>query len=162
MSQKKVYVTETSFCQKKLCQRKNYPQKKNFITETSFGHKNKFFLSYPKRNTFLSQKKVPFTEQSFCHRQQKSVREKIFRHRSKFLSQKNSVTETSFRHKKVSFTETSFCNRNKSCPHPRPLQLKVLKNLFLLFLAHNFCHHLYCHLAFFLEQSERTTFADLI
>ena len=27
---------------------------------------------------------------------------KIFRHRSKFLSQKNSVTETSFNHKKVS------------------------------------------------------------
>ena len=104
-----------------------------------------------------------------------------FSHRKKFLSQttkicqrknlpsqkqvsvtKNSVTEKSFHHKKISFTETSFCNRNKSCPHARPLQLKVLQNIFLLFLAQNFCHHLYCHLAFFSEQSERTTFADLI
>ena len=64
--------------------------------------------------------------------------------------------------KQVSFTETSLCNRNKSCPQACPLQLKVLQNLFLLFLAQNFCHHLYCHLAFFSEQSERTTFAHLI
>ena len=89
--------------QKKASVRKNYvreklpSEKKVSITETSFGHRNKFFLSYPKRNTFLSQKKVSVTDKKICQRKNLLSQKQVS------VTQKNSVTE-SFRKKKKSFT----------------------------------------------------------
>ena len=95
-------------------------------------------------------------------RQSKSVREKSSVTEASFCHKTNSVTEIGFCHTKVSFTEASFNNRNKCCPHAHPLELKVLQNLSFFYFVQNVCQNLYCHLAFLLEQSERTTFADLI
>ena len=98
-------------------------------------------------NKFQSQKKLKFTETSFCSRnmipsQKQNTVTKKFRHRNKLQSQK-----------KLSFTEATFCSRNKTCPHACLFKLNVLQNLFLLFLSQ---HHLYCHHAFFSEQRDIT------
>ena len=137
LSQNKVTVTEKE--RKKL--EKKMLQQPVMITETIL------FWFYAQRNTFLSQK---------------YKREKIFRNRSKFLSRKYyltkqvSVTKMFLSQKQVSVTETTLV-----------LMLVLFKyRLFriclVLFLAQNFFHHLFCHLAFFSDRSERTTIADLI
>ena len=120
MSEKQAFVRK-NYVREKITLRK-----KVSITETSFGHRNKFFLSYLKRNTFLSQKKDSVTE-FFSVTEKK----KICQRKNLLLQKQVSVTkkfrqETGFCNKKVSFTETSFCNRNKSCHHACPLKLKVL------------------------------------
>ena len=90
-----------------------------------------FHMSYPPVLSSSCHKK------SVCHRQQKSVREKNLPSQEQVSVTKKFCHRNKFQSQKSFFKKTSFCNSNKSCPHAWPLQLKVLQNLFLLFLAQN-------------------------
>ena len=89
---KKFKSEKQAFVRKHLFQRKNYSQKNVLIPETSFGHRNQFFLSYPKRNTFLSKKNVSVTDKKNLSQKKSSVTKKK-------LSQKQVASQKGFFHR---------------------------------------------------------------
>ena len=83
VTEKKVYVTETSFCQTIISLSEN-----NFFKETSFHHRKTFLSEFPSEKYILvTEKKVSVTEKSFFQRIYLAIY-KIFCQRKKLPSQK--------------------------------------------------------------------------